>query len=208
MSINNAVGHDVKAALLANMLVGALRNARRRRLDLDDQARYANDAVTANAAARQFVTGQLVRVDLSAGTAGVVNAGHPLPLLVRGDRVREIGLDVEPPFGVVPGRSFPVQRLPLRPGDRVVFLTDGVQERDAAVLDVVTVLRDTTDLHPREVVQELGSAVLRATGGDLRDDATLVCLDWYGGPPRSRASVHGADTGTASPVRSLPPERG
>jgi serine phosphatase RsbU (regulator of sigma subunit) len=208
LSITDAVGHEVQAALLATLLVGALRNARRRGLDLDAQARYANDALTGNAPAGQFVTGQLVRVDLSAGTAAVVNAGHPLPLLVRGGRVQEIGLDVDPPFGVVPGRSFPVQRFPLRPGDRVVFLTDGVQERNAAVLDVVTALRDTTDLHPREVVQELGAAVLRATGGDLRDDATLMCLDWYGGPPRRRDSEHGADAGTASPPRSRPHGRG
>ncbi|SFP57357.1 Serine phosphatase RsbU, regulator of sigma subunit [Geodermatophilus dictyosporus] len=208
LSITDAVGHEVQAALLATLLVGALRNARRRGLDLAAQARYANDAITGHAAAGQFVTGQLVRVDLSAGTAAIVNAGHPLPLLLRGGRVRELDLDVAPPFGVVPGRSFPVQRLPLGPGDRVVFLTDGMQERNAAVLDVATALRDTTDLHPREVVQELGAAVLRATGGDLRDDATLMCLDWYGGPPRPSDSVHGADAGIASPARSLPHERG
>ncbi|MGR7025831.1 PP2C family protein-serine/threonine phosphatase [Geodermatophilus sp. URMC 62] len=207
LSITDAVGHEVDAALLATLLVGALRNARRRGMDLDAQARYANEALADNAAAGEFVTGQLVRVDLAAGTAAVVNAGHPLPLLVRGGRVQEIALDVEPPFGVAPGRSFRVQRLPLQPGDRVVFLTDGVQERNAAVLDVATALRDTTDLHPREVVQALGAAVLRATGGDLRDDATLVCLDWYGGPPRRRDGAHGADAGIASPARSVPHER-
>jgi serine phosphatase RsbU (regulator of sigma subunit) len=98
-----------------------------------------------------------------------------------------------------------VQRLPLEPGDRIIFLTDGMQERSAAVLDVAATLRDTVDLHPREVVQELGAAVLRATGGDLRDDATMVCLDWYGGPPRRSASVHGADAGRASSARPSSP---
>ncbi|PWW21027.1 stage II sporulation protein E [Geodermatophilus normandii] len=201
LSITDAVGHEVEAALLATLLVGALRNARRAGLDLPAQARYANEALAAHASVGQFVTGQLVRVDLSARTAAVVNAGHPPPLLVREGRVREIGLDVEPPFGVVPGRSFRVQRLPLQPGDRIVFLTDGVQERNAAVLDVAAALRDTTDLHPREVVQELGAAVLRATGGNLRDDATVLCLDWYGGPPRRSDSEHGADAGRASSAR-------
>jgi serine phosphatase RsbU (regulator of sigma subunit) len=198
VSMTDAVGHEVQAALLATLLVGALRNARRRGLDLAAQARYANDALLENTSAGEFVTGQLVRVDLPTGTAGIVNAGHPIPLRLRNGRVQEIDLEVEPPFGVVPGRSFRVQRLPLEPGDRVVFLTDGMQERNAAVLDVAAALRDTTDLHPREVVHELGAAVLHATGGDLRDDATLVCLDWYGGPPRRRAGANGADAGTAS----------
>jgi hypothetical protein len=198
LSITDAVGHEVDAALLATVLVGALRNARRRGLDLGDQATHANDALVENTSPGQFVTGQLVRVDLATGTAGVVNAGHPFPLLVREGRVQDIGLDIDLPFGVVRGRSFPVQRLPLEPGDRIVFLTDGMQERNAAVLDVAAALRDTTDLHPREVVQELGAAVLRVTGGDLRDDATMVCLDWYGGPPRRSDSVRGADAGRAS----------
>jgi serine phosphatase RsbU (regulator of sigma subunit) len=207
VSITDAVGHEVEAALLATLLVGALRNARRRGLDLDGQARFANDALTDDVSVGRFVTGQLVRVDLAAGTAAIVNAGHPFPLLVRGGRVRDIGLEIEPPFGVVPGRSFRVQRLPLEPGDRIVFLTDGMQERNAAVLDVAAALRDTTDLHPREVVQELGAAVLRATGGDLRDDATMVCLDWYGGPRRRRAGANGADAATASPAGSGHPTR-
>jgi serine phosphatase RsbU (regulator of sigma subunit) len=202
VSITDAVGHEVEAALLATLLVGALRNARRRGLDLAAQARYANDALTDNASAGQFVTGQLLRVDLATGSAAVVNAGHPLPLRLREGRVHEIGLGIEPPFGVVPGQSFRLQRFPLAPGDRIVLLTDGMQERNAAVLDVAAALRDTADLHPREVVQELGAAVLRATGGDLRDDATMVCLDWYGGRPRRRDSAHGADAGLASPARA------
>ena len=207
VSITDAVGHEVEAALLATLLVGALRNARRRGLDLDAQARYANDALIDNASVGRFVTGQLVRVDLTAGTAAIVNAGHPFPLLVREGRVQEIGLGIEPPFGVVPGTSFQVQRFPLEPGDRIVFLTDGMQERNAAVLDVAAALRDTTDLHPREVVQELGAAVLRATGGNLRDDATMVCLDWYGGPARRSDSMYGADAGLAPPARPLPRRR-
>jgi serine phosphatase RsbU (regulator of sigma subunit) len=198
VSITDAVGHEVGAALLATLAVGALRNARRVGLDLDAQARYANDALTDNGSVGQFVTGQLLRVDLSAGTAAIVNAGHPVPLRLRAGRVQQVPLAVEPPFGVVPGRSFRPQAFPLEPGDRLVFLTDGMQERNAATLDLEVTLRDTADLHPREAVHELGAAVLGATGDDLRDDATMVCLDWYGGPPRRSSGTHGADTGIAS----------
>ncbi|MGY1622175.1 hypothetical protein ACI789_08275 [Geodermatophilus sp. SYSU D00965] len=60
-------------------------------------------------------------------------------------------------------------------------------------------LADTADLHPWEVVHALGAAVLGATGGDLEDDATMLCLDWYGGPPRPRDSEHGADPARVSP---------
>jgi hypothetical protein len=199
VSITDAVGHDVAAALLATLLVGSLRNGRRRGLELGEQAGYANDCLAENAPPGQFVTGQLLRVDLHTGTAGIVNAGHPPPLRLRDGVVEEVDLSVQVPFGVLPGKTFDVQPFPLRPGDRVVFLTDGMQERNAASLNVAAALADTADLHPREVVHALGAAVLQATGGNLRDDATMLCLDWYGGPPRIRITDQGADPGRASP---------
>jgi serine phosphatase RsbU (regulator of sigma subunit) len=198
VSITDAVGHEVAASLLATLLVGSLRNGRRKGLDLVEQAGYANDCVAENAPPGQFVTGQLLRVDLDTGTAVIVNAGHPLPLRLRGGVVEEIKLRVEVPFGVLPGKTFDVQPFPLQPGDRIVFLTDGMLERNAASLDVAAALADTADLHPREVVHALGAAALHATGGNLRDDATMLCLDWYGGPPRGRNTENGADPGRAS----------
>ncbi len=113
--------------------------------------------------------------------------------------MEEIKLHVEVPFGVLPGKTFDAQPFPLEPGDRIVFLTDGMQERNAAELNVAAALADTADLHPREVVHALGAAVLQATGGNLRDDATMLCLDWYGGPPRHRNTEQGADPGRVSP---------
>ena len=198
VSITDAVGHQVQAALLATLLVGSLRNGRRRGLDLGEQARYANDSLAENSVPGQFVTGQLLQVDLATGTAAVVNAGHVFPLRLRHGRVEEVRLQIEAPFGVLPGKSFQVQPFPLEPGDRIIFLTDGMLERNAASLDVAAALAESAGLHPREVVHELGAAVLKATGGDLKDDATMVCLDWYGGPPRGRTTEHGADPGRAS----------
>src|SRR4051795_7329976 len=198
VSITDAVGHQVEAALLATLLVGSLRNGRRAGMDLGQQAAYANDSLAENATHGQFVTGQLLRVDLQTEKAAIVNAGHTLPLRLRNGRVEEIGLRIEAPFGVLPGKSFELQEFPLEPGDRIVFLTDGMLERNAASLDVADALASSAELHPREVVHELGAAVLHATGGDLKDDATMVCLDWYGGPPRGRSTALGADPDLAS----------
>jgi serine phosphatase RsbU (regulator of sigma subunit) len=200
LSITDAVGHEVEAALLATLLVGSLRNGRRRGLNLRDQAGNANNALAVHARTGEFVTGQLLRVDLRSGTATIINAGHPLPLRLRDGRVADVHLDIDLPFGLQPGRSFRVQRFPVTPGDRFIFVTDGMLERNAAHLDIATTLSQTSHLHPREVVHALGAAVLHATGGDLRDDATVVVLDWYGGgPSRRRDSTRGASQHHASP---------
>jgi serine phosphatase RsbU (regulator of sigma subunit) len=167
-------------------------------MDLRSQAISANDELASHSSVGRFVTGQVVRVDLDRKTAIIVNAGHPGPLRLRQGRVEEIELAIDMPFGIEPGRSFQVQPLALEPRDRIVFVTDGMLERHAADLDFHTTLLDTAHLHPREVVHALGAAVLRITGGNLRDDATVLCLDWYGGSAR-RETHHGASHEHASP---------
>src|SRR5438477_5586528 len=193
LSMTDAMGHTMDAALLATVLVGGLRNARRRGVDLAEQARLANDALADQAGDEQFVTGLLVRIDLARATAGIVNAGHPPPFRVRAGQVEQIQLEADPPFGVRLGRAYRVQSLPLQVGDRLIFVTDGMLERDAALMNIGAILTASIDMHPREAVQDLTRAVLKVSGGQLRDDATALCPDWHGGPPRDRDASSGAN---------------
>lgn len=193
LSLTDAMGHDTAAALLATLLVGALRNARRAAADLAEEAALGSAALAERSSNGQFATGQLVRIDLAGGTAAVVNAGHPPPLRLRAGRVERLSLLADPPFGVVAGYRYRVQRLSLEPGDRLLFLTDGMLERNAADLDVDALILACAGSHPREAVQHLMAAVLEAADGELRDDATALCLDWHGGPQRQRISLAGAN---------------
>jgi Stage II sporulation protein E (SpoIIE) len=201
VSLTDAMGHAEEAALLATLLVGSLRNSRRGDATLVEQAERANSALFEHGHGNQFVTGQLLRVDLTAGTSAVVNAGHPAPLRVRNSRVERIELAADLPFGIRPNPRYRVQPLTLLPGDRLVLVTDGVLERNATRVNILDLLAATGDLHPREVVQELTGAVLRAVDGTLRDDATVLCLDWYGGGERDRQADAGANHHRASPPR-------
>ena len=193
LSMTDAMGHTLEAALLATVLVGALRHARRRGVALLEQARLADTALAGHARDGAFVTGQIVRVDLLTGIAYIVNAGHPPPVRIRGGRAERIDLHVDPPFATPKPGAYRVQEVPLEAGDRLVFLTDGMLERNATAVDVPSVLEADRHLHPREAVQNLTRAVVEACGGELRDDATVLCLDWHGGPPRARDASAGAD---------------
>ncbi|GAA3126975.1 hypothetical protein GCM10010521_11840 [Streptomyces rameus] len=46
--------------------------------------------------------------------------------------------------------TYRLQELLLRPGDRLVLLTDGLQERGAAAVDLPSVIHDTRALHPEK----------------------------------------------------------
>ena len=179
-SITDAMGHTVAAALLATLLVGSLRHGRRRDVPLSEQARLGNEALSEHAGPWDFVTGQIVRVDLATGTAQIINAGHPPPLRIRDGEVTELALEADPAFGMFPDTQFRIQQLPLEPGDRLLFVTDGVLERHAAEVDVRTMLASSRSKHPREAVQQLIGAAVEASGGQLADDATALCFDWRG----------------------------
>lgn len=184
LSVTDAMGHDVDAALLATLLVNALRRARRAGCDAAGQADEAHQAMLDHGHGT-FATGQLLRISLDGRRAQLVNAGHPWPLRLRDGAVQEVRLAIDPPFGF-PGRSaapYRIQELDLRPGDRLVLYTDGMHERCAAAAGLPALLRDTADLHPREAVRVLTGAVMDACHGKLPDDATVLCLDWYGAQP-------------------------
>jgi serine phosphatase RsbU (regulator of sigma subunit) len=193
LSMTDAMGHSIDASILATVLVGGLRNARRAGVGLAEQAHRANTGLVDYLERAGFVTGQVARIDLLAETATIVNAGHPPPLRLRHGHLETVPLQADPPFGTFPEVRYRVQPLPLEPGDRLIFLTDGMLERNAASAEIPQLVTAGAAMHPREAVQHLVQAVLEATDGKLNDDATVMCLDWHGGRPRQRTTDSGAD---------------
>ena len=198
-SITDAMGHSTEAALLATLAVGSLRNTRRALASPAEQADAASAGLLAQARSDQFVTGQLVRIRLADARTEFVNAGHPPPYLLRDGKATTIDLASDLPLGVDP-QPYRTQTFHLQPGDRLLLVTDGYLERNSAGVDLEHVLVATADRHPRQIVRELAGNVLEATDGRLEDDATALCIDWYG-PDAMRRAKAGASRSRATAVR-------
>ena len=126
-SVTDAMGHSTRAALLATLTVGSLRNTRRSVASPAEQADAANAALMAGAAPDQFVTGQILRIRLADGAVDIVNAGHPPPYLLRAGAAAVLEVTPGLPLGV--GRDlYGAQRLELEASDRLLIVTDGFLE--------------------------------------------------------------------------------
>ena len=196
LSMTDAMGHGVASALTATLCVGSLRNTRRQGASLLEQTQAANTALceyAENIPDEAYATGLLGRLDLRTGVLSLVNAGHIAPYLARGDTVEAVSLRTSLPLGLFADEQYTNDELVLQPGDRVVFVTDGMLERNAAALDLMAEIRDTRSMHARETTRQLADDVLAVTGPNLADDATLMVLDWHGEHGRDRTTVAGAD---------------
>src|SRR5690606_16010929 len=110
----------------------------------------------------------------------LVNAGHPAPLLVRGDGTYEfLETDADIPLGL--GQSFGQWEFDWKPGDRLLLFTDGVSEaRDERgqflpLRELVPLLRgQSVDTTLDRVLARVRDHSAR---GELGDDVAVMLLE-------------------------------
>ena len=167
----------------------ANRNARRRGHGIGEQAVAADQALGEQFGGEDFVTALVVQVENVTGKARIVNAGHPPALILRKDQITELRLPPSPPLGLFTDSSFKELPLQLQQGDRLLLVTDGLLEtvpidggEPFGLNGVMRIARSTLELVPPVVVRRATREVVAYRGGELRDDLTVVCVDWRGTP--------------------------
>ncbi|MCX5372652.1 serine/threonine-protein phosphatase [Streptomyces sp. NBC_00015] len=187
--VSNGMGEGIEASLLTNLAVNALRNARRAGISLADQAALADQAVYAHYRGRCYLSVLMFDFDLASGRALVVDAGSPQLLRLRNGTIEHVTFEAQLPLGMFEETAYEAQRFDVEPGDRLVFVSDGVHAvaspggeayGDAALARAVlsTRLLPAADV-PRAVLRELTGHRGQAAPSD---DALVVCLDWRGRP--------------------------
>jgi PAS domain S-box-containing protein len=181
--VGDVCGKGAEAAALTALARYTMRAAAMQTAKPSRVLRILNEAVIRQRDDDRFVT--VSYAALRRGRRGLVltvaSGGHPLPLLVTPDgEVRPLG---QPGalIGILPEVALTDHELPLRPGDTVVWITDGVlearsdgdeygQERLAALLAACGGADADT------IAGRIEADVLAHTGGVLRDDSAVLVL--------------------------------
>lgn len=188
VAIFDAMGHETGAAVMASLVVAEYRYARRRGVGLTGKYEVMDAALSELFGAESFATAQMADLHLDTGVLSWVNAGHPVPLLMRGHHmVRPLLSEATLPVGF--GGAPPlVAHESLEPGDRVLFYTDGVVEErndrgepfgEERLIEHL-VRESAAGLTGAETVRCLSHALLQARDGKTSDDATLLLVEWRG----------------------------
>ena len=190
-AVLDAVGHDLQATMVSTLALGAYRNRRRAGDDLVGMAGAMDEVIKEQLGRGSYATGQLAELDTSSGVLRWLNAGHHLPLLIRGGRV--IGaLECRPrlPFGLghlQPGRPTDIAEVQLQPNDAVLLYTDGIVEArriggtDFGIERLEQFLENAfaAGYSIPETLRRLSNAVLDYHHGVLQDDATTLLVSWH-----------------------------
>jgi serine phosphatase RsbU (regulator of sigma subunit) len=187
-AILDGMGHGIASTLLTGLAVGAYRHARRDREPVAGVHAAIDQALAGYYGDLSFATGIIGRLAAGSGRLEWSCAGHPRPLLLRGRKVvAELDCEVTLPFGLGDGAPRPgIEQL--EPDDAVLLYTDGVVEArtpDGELFGLERLAdlleREAASSQPaEELLRRLVCAVLEHQAGGLRDDATLLLVQWTG----------------------------
>jgi serine phosphatase RsbU (regulator of sigma subunit)/CheY-like chemotaxis protein/anti-sigma regulatory factor (Ser/Thr protein kinase) len=177
--IGDVVGHGVGAAALMAELRAALRAYAIADPRSPARAIASLNALVAGTHGRMVATMLYLVVDAEGTGFRLASAGHPPPLLVRGDgRARFLPLQGTPPLGVAPHSRYGDFGAELAPGSTLLLYTDGLIERrdepmDAGQRRLAGSLADAPADLEGLCAHVLESA---ADGAGFEDDTALLAL--------------------------------
>jgi sigma-B regulation protein RsbU (phosphoserine phosphatase) len=181
VSIGDASGHGIPAALLVRDVVVGLRMGLASRFKLAYIIKKLNTVIQKNSFASNFVSLVLGEFEKD-GHFFYVNAGHPSPFVIKGVQVKELKST-----GMVLGflKDLDVQRayVQLEKGAVMVFYTDGIIERandDGEQYEIHRLhklVMDNQDKTAEEIVKIIYKDVYKFGGSvHWEDDATVVVI--------------------------------
>jgi len=125
--IGDVVGKGLAAAMYAALVMGLLRGVNKTGTDPASVLALLNKRMLVRPVTGRYCATLYAVFDPASNELTFANAGLPYPLLVSASGARELKLGGLP-SGLFAGATYEQERVRLRPGDLVLFATDGIHE--------------------------------------------------------------------------------
>jgi sigma-B regulation protein RsbU (phosphoserine phosphatase) len=158
-------GKGVSAAVVASILQGMLYSQLARGSSLPEMIAAVNRFLCDKVGGQKYATLVIARL-LGSGEMELINCGHVPPLLISGGVITRLE-DGNLPVGLVADAEFQASRLQLKPGDRLLLVTDGVTEAEDAEGEFFGMER-------LESCSKEGFAAIEQAVTDFRGDTALT----------------------------------
>ena len=171
-------GKGVSAALLASTLQGMIYSQLTAGMPLKEIVAGVNRFFTHKGIGEKYATVIIGRVN-ARGELEYVNCGHIPALIVSNGEVQRPG-EGNPPVGLLPDAVYESARYQLKPGDRLVLVTDGVTEAEDASGEFFEDSR-LEQAAKAGTLDDIFAAIMKfCQGRPLNDDCTVVELVYTG----------------------------
>ena len=172
-------GKGVSAALLASTLQGMVYSQLISGMPLTEIVAAVNRFFTYKHIGEKYATMIIARLR-SDGDLEYVNCGHVPPVWICGDEVLRPGHG-NLPVGLLADATYSSDHCQMRPGDRIILVTDGVTEAENARGDMFDSDRLEKVAGKSKSMEDIFAAVADFCGGTpLNDDCTVVELAFTG----------------------------
>ena len=178
--IADVTGHGISAALLTGMVKAMTNMADAEKLSPAGMLGFLNERIL-GLKKGDYLSAIYALYDSDSSSLRFARAGHPYPLLIRGDKITELR-SRGALLGISSDQVFEERELPLLPDDRLILYTDGLPEaldpNGAQFADrMENELRGLRALPIGELVPALKERLLCFTGTrSIVDDVCIVGL--------------------------------
>ena len=180
--VADASGNGVPSALLMTGFRALFRGLIKIDINIRSVFRNANQQLVESTAAHQFVSAFYAALDATTGRLIYVNGGHVPPLLLRvGQPERKLDMG-GPVLGVLAAASYHEDSVVLRPGDVLIFYSDGLSEAESPAGEafgeekIIQTVEKNRDQPAEVICAALRDESEEFVGSNRRDDLTICVL--------------------------------
>ncbi len=177
VAISDGMGTGSRAAKESEAILELLDSFLHAGFDSRTAVRLINSIMIMKSEDDAFVTIDLCIIDLYTGEVKFIKTGAEPSFIMQKDGLVETVCAASLPVGIIPEAEADVASRRVCEGDRIVMITDGVENRESGSLWVSEFIRESCrSKEDGDLADNILKCAIEKNSGDVKDDMTVLSL--------------------------------